>query len=170
MVANMSDENPYEAPKAELIVESNAGDLATRGARLGGSLIDGLIAMAIIWPAIYFLGIFSRLTEGIDRIEDALAMTAVGLVSFFAINGYLLANYGQTVGKRLVKTRIVSVHDGKILPFWKVALVRYGPFWLVSYIPIAGIIMAYVNPLFIFRRDRRCLHDHIAGTKVVVAE
>lgn len=170
MVAKMSDENPYEAPKAELIVETKTGDLATRGARLGGSLIDGLITMSIIWPAMYFLGIFSRTMEGIQRTEDMLIMTAIGLASFFAINGYLLANYGQTVGKRIVKTRIVSVQDGKILPFWKVASIRYAPLWAVSYIPFLGVVLTYINIFFIFRRDRRCLHDHIAGTKVVVAE
>lgn len=29
------------------------------------------------------------------------------------------------------------------------------------------MVVAFVDPLFIFRADRRCLHDLIAGTEVV---
>ena len=32
-----------------------------------------------------------------------------------------------------------------------------------------GAFFGIANPLFIFRDDRRCLHDLIAGTKVVKA-
>jgi hypothetical protein len=29
------------------------------------------------------------------------------------------------------------------------------------------MVVAFVDPLFIFRYDRRCLHDLIAGTEVI---
>jgi hypothetical protein len=30
-----------------------------------------------------------------------------------------------------------------------------------------GTFLVLVDVLFIFRKDRRCVHDHIAGTRVV---
>ena len=41
--------------------------------------------------------------------------------------------------------------------------------WAITAIPVAGGIFALADLLFIFREDRRCLHDHIAGTRVVRA-
>ena len=46
---------------------------------------------------------------------------------------------------------------------------RYLPFWVVGQVWVIGPILSLANPLFIFREDRRCLHDLLAGTKVVVA-
>jgi uncharacterized RDD family membrane protein YckC len=44
--------------------------------------------------------------------------------------------------------------------------------WLVPYlmtlIPFAGLVLALLDVLFIFRDDQRCLHDLLADTKVVV--
>jgi hypothetical protein len=34
-------------------------------------------------------------------------------------------------------------------------------------VPYLGAIFHMVDCLTIFREDRRCLHDHIAGTRVV---
>lgn len=168
MVTNMSEENPYAAPESDVTVDEPL-NLASRGARLGGSIVDGLIAIAIIWPTMYFLGYFERAMEGATSIEDEIGLTLFGFVSFLVINGYLLATRGQTVGKLAAGTRIVSVEDNKILPFHKVILLRYLPLWVVAYIPFIGPIIGIVNPLFIFREDRRCLHDHIAGTRVINA-
>jgi hypothetical protein len=39
--------------------------------------------------------------------------------------------------------------------------------WSVSLVPGIGALAVTVDDLFIFRTDRRCLHDLIAGTKVV---
>jgi uncharacterized RDD family membrane protein YckC len=168
MVANMSEENPYAAPEADVTVDEPM-NLATRGARLGGAIIDMLIAIVIIWPMMYFLGYFDRAMEGATTIGDEIELTASGFVSFLVIHGYLLATRGQTVGKLVAGTRIVSVADNKILPFHKVILLRYLPLWVVAYIPVIGPIVGLINPLFIFRDDRRCLHDHIAGTRVIKA-
>ena len=34
-------------------------------------------------------------------------------------------------------------------------------------IPVLGPLFSLVNVCFIFREDRRCIHDLIAGTQVV---
>jgi len=45
--------------------------------------------------------------------------------------------------------------------------VRYIPIWIVGLIPGVGIALTILDALFIFRDDRRCIHDLIAGTKVI---
>ena len=86
------------------------------------------------------------------------------------INGYLLATAGQTIGKRLVGTRIVNVSDERIPRFLPLLGARYGITWLVGLIPGVGTVYGLVDALFVFRDDRRCVHDLFAGTKVVNAE
>lgn len=166
----MNKENPYATPEAEITVPDGGGEeLATRGARLGGAMIDGLIAIATIWPAMYLLGMFDRAMQGQQSIGDILGGAVLGFALFLLINGYLLANRGQTVGKMLVKTRIVSVEDKKILPLWKLILLRYVPVSVAAYLPLVGPFLNLANVLIIFRDDRRCAHDHIAGTVVIKA-
>lgn len=35
------------------------------------------------------------------------------------------------------------------------------------YIPVIGQYISILNYLFVFRKNRRCLHDLIAGTQVI---
>jgi uncharacterized RDD family membrane protein YckC len=44
---------------------------------------------------------------------------------------------------------------------------RYVLVMLVAVIPFIGGLLGVIDFLFIFREDRRCVHDLIAGTKVV---
>jgi uncharacterized RDD family membrane protein YckC len=51
-----------------------------------------------------------------------------------------------------------------------IILKRSLPITLFSLIPVIGGLLGLANIGFIFRKDRRCLHDIIAGTKVVQLE
>jgi len=88
-------------------------------------------------------------------------------LEYLVLNGYLLHKRGQTIGKWALGIKIVSLHNEKILPLWKVFFVRYVPQVLVAMIPLAGSILILINDLFIFRKNKRCVHDYIAGTKVI---
>lgn len=165
----MSSENPYAPPDSDVTV-SDPVDLASRGARLGGAIIDTIIAMTIIFPAMIVSGYWERAMAGDSAAADAVLLGVLGMVGFLVLNGYLLAKHGQTIGKRLVKTRIVSFADDQILSFGKVIGLRYVPVWVASQIPGIGAILGLVDTLFIFRKDRRCIHDLIAGTRVVTAD
>ena len=39
--------------------------------------------------------------------------------------------------------------------------------WLAGRVPVVGILLRLVDILAIFRPDRRCIHDHLAKTKVI---
>lgn len=168
----MSEENPYAPPEANVEVASlDENELASRWARLGGSLIDGLILAAVFWGAVYVFGFMDR------ALDEDMAMTAfdaillVGWLGLFLlVNGYLLATRGQTIGKIVAGTRIVSYENDRLVPLWKLMVLRYVPFYVLGYIPLIGPVLGLINPLFIFKEDRRCLHDHVAGTKVIYAD
>jgi len=166
----MTEENPYATPEADVAVASDTdGGLASRWARLGGSFIDGIIAMVIIWPLMYYLEMFDWSLEQTAPYQDTALGGLIGFSVFLVLNGYLLATRGQTIGKVVAMTRIVSIEDRRILPLWKVILMRVLPGWIASVVPLAGPFLNIIDALFIFRPDRRCVHDHIAGTVVIWA-
>lgn len=164
----MADENPYAPPESDVAV-AESGELASLGLRLGGAIIDGIISFAILFPLLYFFGFWQTAMAGEESLVQLVVIALMGIVVFLVVHGWLLARHGQTVGKRLVGTRIVSVGDEKILSFGRVITLRYLPVWVVSQLPVIGSILALIDVLFIFRRDRRCVHDLIAGTKVIMA-
>jgi uncharacterized RDD family membrane protein YckC len=85
------------------------------------------------------------------------------------IQVYLLVTRGQTIGKKLLGIKIVA-YDTEAHPgFVKIILLRGFVNGVISAIPVVGGLYALVDACFIFREDRRCLHDHLAGTKVVKA-
>jgi len=104
------------------------------------------------------------------KTEEKGLVTLGGMTLFLLLNGYLLATAGQTIGKRLVGTRIVNVSDERIPKFLTLVGARYGSTWLIGLIPGVGNLYGFVDALFVFRNDRRCLHDWIAGTKVINAQ
>ena len=170
----MNDENPYAAPEADVQVDANpTGELASRGARFVGAFVDGLAMFAVMIPILLMTGFFATALEGDGSvgsgITEALAIFAFSVVVFLLINGYPLAKRGQTVGKMVAKTRIVSIKDGKILSLGSVVGLRYVPVWVISQIPLVGALFGLIDSLFVFRDDRRCIHDLIAGTRVVTA-
>ena len=164
----MEDKNIYSPPESDLEVSGDS-ELASRWARLGGSLIDGIIAMIVMGPVMYLTGYWNRAMANEISILETLAWGLAGLFFYLLVNGYLLARHGQTVGKMAVGIRIVSVETNQIIPLWRVFFVRYLPQALAPYIPVVGVILLMINYLFVFRKDKRCIHDLIAKTRVVKA-
>ena len=167
----MSDTNPYATPESSIedvdpAERSRPARLASRGARLGASLIDAALTLLVVSPPAYALGLYAPEALESPSIGQSLLGALLGIGVFLLLNGMLLANHGQTVGKRLLKMRIVSVRDHQLLPFSTVIGLRYLPIWVVSQIPLLTVL-TLVDVLFIFRSDKRCLHDLIAGTKVI---
>ena len=144
--------------------------LASRGKRLGGSLLDALISIIVIVPIMFASGIFNQIKQGQQMsIGQTVLFFFLGLAIFLIIHGYLLSKYGQTVGKKIVGTRIVDKGNGKIIPLGKVFVLRVIPISIISQIPLIGGLFGLADSLFIFRNDKRCIHDLIAGTIVVGA-
>lgn len=164
----MRDENVYAPPSSNLELP-DVDNLATRWTRLWGALIDGIIASIIMFPIMFKTGYWENALAGNVALLDTLLLGVVGFILFMVLHGYLLLKHGQTIGKKLVGTRIVSINSNEILPLWKVLFVRYLPISIAANIPVIGQFLAIIDVLFIFRKNKRCVHDLIAGTKVVKA-
>jgi uncharacterized RDD family membrane protein YckC len=143
--------------------------LAGRGERLGGAIIDGLILMAILLPAMYMGGYFEGIMSGVKPgLAAQVTWSLVGFAIFTVVQGFPLANDGQTWGKKALKMKIVDMSGAKP-EFGRMLLLRYGVGQVIAMVPWVGTIYFFADALFVFRGDKRCIHDLIAGTRVVVA-
>jgi uncharacterized RDD family membrane protein YckC len=142
--------------------------LAERGTRLAGALLDGLIGLLLMIPAFLLGGLGSLLSNGDTSALGCGAMVWVGLAGLVLLgaNLYFLLQDGQTLGKKIVGTRIVDVSGARISG-WKILGLRMIVPGVLGSIPILGIFFSLADVLFIFRDDRRCIHDHFCGTIVV---
>jgi len=177
--------NPY-APSPALgqsplfAARSSAQPLAGLGARLGAAVLDGLLfglCFIPVFPAYLALvrnaaaGEMSAAAGEIPpEFNPAMMMLTGVLFLVIAIaNLVLVSTQGQTLGKKIVGVRIVRFEDGGKAGFVKAVLMRGFLPGLIGAIPVLGIVFSLVNICFIFRADRRCIHDLMAGTHVVEA-
>ena len=143
-------------------------NLATLGQRFMGALIDSIIAavlVSIVLAAFFLQGasFFERLTS------DRVMVFVIGTICLVVVQGYPLLARGQTIGKIVMKTKIVDL-QGNLPTAVKVLGFRYIAFNAVGLIPWVGSLVRLADVLFIFASDRRCLHDHVAGTQVVTVD
>lgn len=169
-------DNPYASPpevKDYFGTAQSTDVLATRSERFAGAFVDGIVQAILVLPGSFALGFILVIAMGVDG-ENGLVVDLIGAVggffiaagAFLLVNGYLLATRGQTVGKVLMKTKIVS-DGGDQLELGSLVLKRYLPIWLLTSIPFIGPLFGLANALAIFRENRKCIHDDIAGTKVI---
>jgi uncharacterized RDD family membrane protein YckC len=132
-------------------------------------MLDGLIALVLAVPALIAIPMMES-TGGAD-VESVppLAMGLVGISGFLFLllmvyTIYLLSVKGQTLGKKMLGIRIVNNLDDSNAGFVRAFLLR----GIVNAIP-GAIIPFYgvIEVLFIFGAERRCIHDFIAGTRVI---
>jgi len=101
----------------------------------------------------------------------ALAALVLGvgllLLAFQIFQWYLVAATGQSLAKRWLGMQIVRL-DGTPPGFLHGVVLRSWILLAIAYIPYLGQLVALVDALMILGEERRCLHDHIAGTRVIV--
>ncbi len=127
--------------------------LATRQSRLLARVID--------FPLSFYGLLFAMNFPGLPA---TLRATLIGVAAIaIPIQLALLTTDGQTIGKKALKVRIVredtDENGGFATNVWMREIVN-------GVISITGVYLI-IDPLFIFLRNRRCVHDYIAGTKVV---
>jgi uncharacterized RDD family membrane protein YckC len=156
---------PPSAPAAEGWLHARAAaDLAGRGSRLVAQLLDVVVAVALVLVAGFSGQVL--LGPGERAAQLTLGVFVVGAVALVAVNLRLLYRHGQTIGKMLLGIRIVRL-DGERAGLARLLLLRSLVPGILGAVPYLGMLFALVDALFIFRDDRRCLHDHLADTKVI---
>ncbi|MCB1209945.1 MAG: RDD family protein [Verrucomicrobiales bacterium] len=157
--------NPYAAPIANVTRIPRAGpsvQLASRWKRLLAVIEDSLTLI----PGFLLVGLAAPEGEVTVPPENAPAMMGLAALYFLGItiyNIYLLSTQGQTIGKRAMKIRIARFEDNSNPGFVTILVMRVLVNGILCIIPLYGL----VDLLFIYRQDRRCIHDLLAGTHVI---
>lgn len=125
--------------------------------RAAALLIDFVLFFAVQAS----LGFVGARIWGPDVEESIVFLPLVWVFTLIFVGAYTTALHalgGQTIGKLLVGVRVVG--DDGTPPTLGVALLRYFAYFASLATLIAGYAMAGL------RRDKRALHDLIAGTRV----
>lgn len=156
-----------ERKETEVLVKDFELNNASRWDRLLASLIDGLIMLVIVMPVMYLTGGFDGVSKGVQpSLVYILFMALLIIVVFIIINGALLTTKGQTIGKRALLIKIVTL-SGELPSIKKHLLKRYGVYFLIGQVPLVGQILSTANLLIVLGKQKRCGHDYLAGTLVV---
>jgi len=138
--------------------------------RLAAFIIDELIAIICLLPlgTTFFSALGTNDQEMMmnaisGKLEMVLFLTFVPII----IQAYLVTTRGQSIGKIVMSLRIVNAKDGTNPGFLKAFFVRRILPAPLFFLPPILLLYSVVNVLFIFRSDRRCIHDWIGRTIVV---
>lgn len=152
-------------------------ELGSLGRRLGAALIDGFLQWLCKLPVIFvFFEIFRLVAQDPDNAKPeqftplmmaAYAQMLPWLALLVITQIVLLCLRSQTIGKMLLGLQIVDIVNEEPGGPLRAFLLRAFIPSLIEIIPLLGFLFWVVDSCFIFREDRRCIHDLIAGTKVV---
>lgn len=133
------------------------------GIRLAASIIDYFLLMIVQY--IFIFSFYGSFDEYIYAVSSDMAVIYLisALVGVAYYSGMWAYADGATVGKKLVKIKIVSNEDGSDIGLGA-ALLRYLGY-MISSIP-CGLGFLWV----IWDDEKRGWHDKISNTKVVSAE
>ena len=171
--------NLYAPPKSEVkdIGGDDALEPASRSARLGAVIVDGLLGFIWFTPA--YVTNFAMLAQqargnplavwiNLARTGGWFYVGVLGALVVLAIDLVLLARNGQTIGKKLLGIKVVRV-DGSPVTLFRVFFVRYVCNTFLTLIPLFGGLYSLVDCLMIFSESRRTVHDRFADTIVIKA-
>jgi len=160
--------NPYAAPVSDASPGWMPGlddhMLASPWTRLGAAILDGFLYMLVAVPV-------ALLTMDFDAYDPGNPFEVWGTLGLpvllvAVVQWYLIATTGQTVGKKLVGVKIIKT-TGEDVNFVSGVVLRSWVPAFIGWVPFVGSIFGLVDALFIFSADHRCIHDMIAGTKVI---
>lgn len=168
-IVNIRNEPFCGACKTEKLLDLQSGytaglQLAPLGNRFAAMFIDGLIiyvpTMALLFVAVFALAGTHNEDAVIVAMFSVLILWWIGTLVYEAL---LLARNGQTLGKRIMHVRVVRP-DGSAISTaqaWGRSALRavlISAFSLLNYVP------AFAT------KDKTCVHDLVAGTRVVRAD
>ena len=154
--------------------------LAGRFRRLAATLIDAILVPSLTIFLVMVAGVVEDAEDYVDNWW-ILSVFLLAVVSYLILNGYGLWRRGQTLGKMVAGIAIVhadSVLDSQLIlqtgttpaPLWKLICLRalFFPLLFAVVVPPYALL-PIIDQLFVFGKQRRCLHDLVTGTIVVRA-
>jgi len=170
VISTMSNQNHPDLPtRNPLDVPSIR--LAGIEKRLLGALIDLLVTVFSVVPGFALLIADLFQMDGQYKMGTlsftGIALMVSAMLVLLLVQLYLAATRSQSIGKFLVKTQMLDSETRQPAGFFKTVIMRIFICGLIRLIPIFGWVYLVVDFCFLFRSDRRCVHDMIAGTVVV---
>jgi len=164
---------PYCAGcKAEVVGDLAAGVPAGRMefASISSRLVAMILDYLVVSVPLIGLAVVGALSFGGFNLDKAtpdviLFQLFITLLSFAQIGvwivyeGVMLSLRGQTVGKRLVRIKVVSAGDGPIT--------RGQAFGRAAIRQLISMFCFIVDYVLVFGQERSCIHDLLARTRVV---
>ena len=136
--------------------------------RFFAHLIDSFLLFGAVALAVVIVMVFTD--KNMDRVHPTSARNLIPgllLISIPAIltlvQWSLISCEGQTIGKKLLMLRIVTVR-GRLPGFVQGVLLRN---WLRVVLSLCIPFFGVLDPIFALGESRRSLHDLISGTRVV---
>jgi uncharacterized RDD family membrane protein YckC len=148
------------APAPPPAPEGLPGQPATISDRFVARLIDASVLVGV-------LIVFGLLTAGLDRDSPIGSVLAViVLVVIYGYEIFMIGRYGQTLGKRAMRLRVLHI-SGRPLG-WGGAVVRFIVPGIANCFTCGiGGILFYLSPLFDSGPWKRGWHDQLASSVVV---
>jgi uncharacterized RDD family membrane protein YckC len=139
--------------------------LASIGQRALGLIIDSFLLALVILPLAY-----ATVQKIIEKPDDAVVplwLTAMAAGVGLIYNWALVAMWGQTLGKRIMRIRVVAVDGGRV-GFQQAGIRAIVP-TAVQLVPwgVGGVLSIVVYLWAIMDAHRQGLHDKAAGTLVI---
>jgi uncharacterized RDD family membrane protein YckC len=174
--------DPYAAPRADLETGApRVAVLASPWRRLAAYVVNQMALGAALLAGFMFIEFTGDVSfeNGPDAFIDWLSQDprllgrfSAPLLLLVAVQLVLLARSSTTLGKALFGLRIVR-RDGRRAALWRLVLLRFltlaiGAALVDSVTVIGGSLVFWlVDPLMVFTRHHRTLHDRIADTIVI---
>jgi uncharacterized RDD family membrane protein YckC len=140
--------SPVQSPPKSPPVYSPT--LASRNSRLLAAIIDWAAVIIVLLGGYFIYGPL---------------LVVAGIMGLAIYQIYLLTTQAQTIGKNVMGIKIIKCDTGDNGGFVTNVLLRMVLNSILCFVPPYLLI----DVLFIFRKDQCCIHDMIAGTRVVEA-
>jgi uncharacterized RDD family membrane protein YckC len=163
--------------------------LATRASRLAAKLLDTFFLIAIIFIGLVIASISGKMSfadlyiwilewileKQTGEISSSVNYNPGGfqifliILSFIAvimIQGKLLIRDGQTIGKKIIGIKIINAYTLGKVKWFNIIFIRWIFFGILSVLPYVGNITLFMDVVFIFSKNRKCIHDMLSGTVV----
>jgi uncharacterized RDD family membrane protein YckC len=176
----------YSTP-ADVAAAARA-ELAGRGQRTGAALFNAFLYFLSTIPGSMMVarklmeqmpelaqGKFPRPADveaALPAVLGGIVWVYAGLFAAMILQAILIAARGRNLGKLVFGGRVVRADTGEPAGFVRGVLLRFAlPVCIILALNLGtgvlGFVFLVVDYCFIFRDDQRCLHDLMAGTKVV---
>ncbi len=149
--------------------------LASHGQRFLGALIDFMVILLLIGPGVG-LAIAGGSPDMPGHNENltiaGLLALSVGVLILFSLSIYMHVSRSQSLGKYFMNSQIIDYETDEPAEFLRSWLLRQFVNRIIGTVVgccvpyVGGALYSLIDALLVFGEERRCVHDHLAGTYV----